>query len=106
MKTRLLTNCVLIAVGAALSACGGADQQSEEVCQANFADWPLTVESGMLKCEGPDGVGRVTVEVDGKTCAVNGPAKGDESNADIARGERPGARSAQVSEATRSITGA
>ena len=84
MKTRLLTTCVLVAVGAALSACGGADPQSKQVDRANFADWPLTSESGTLKCEGSDGVGGVTIEVDGKTYAVNGSAKGDRSNADIA----------------------
>lgn len=83
MMTRLLTTCCLMAVGMTLSACGGADPQTKQLGRADFADWPLTVESGTLKCEGSGGVGRVTIEVDGKTYAVNGSAKGDKANADI-----------------------
>jgi hypothetical protein len=39
--------------------------------------WPLTVDSGTLSCDGSDGVGSVTFETGGKLYAVNGLARQD-----------------------------
>lgn len=38
--------------------------------------WPLTVDSGVLACDGKDGVGSVTFTADGTTYGVNGTALG------------------------------
>lgn len=69
-----------------LAGCGGgsaSDDQSKTVSSSNLPGWPLTVDSGVLKCEGSGGQGNVTIVVDGKTYAVNGSAKGDKDNLDI-----------------------
>lgn len=39
-------------------------------------EWPLTVDSGVLACDGKDGFGSVTFTVDGTTYGVNGIAMG------------------------------
>lgn len=36
--------------------------------------WPFVYSSGILRCEGSDGFGAVTFEVDGRTYSVNGVA--------------------------------
>ena len=45
--------------------------------------WPLTVDSGMLLCEGTAEVAAVKFVADGKTYAVNGTAMRNKSLADI-----------------------
>ena len=62
---------------------GAGDGQSKTIGKSTFADWPLTADSGVLKCAGSGGVGKVTIEVDGQTYAVNGLAGGDKSNLEI-----------------------
>lgn len=70
--------------GSGSTAGGGAgDDQTKTIGKSTFADWPLTADSGILKCAGSGGVGMVTIDVDGQTYAVNGSAKGDKSNLDI-----------------------
>lgn len=40
------------------------------------AKWPLTVDRGVLSCNGSNGVGQVIFTAGGKTYAVNGLARG------------------------------
>jgi hypothetical protein len=66
-----------------LTACGnaGSDPQEKEVSRAEMgAAWPLTVDSGTLRCEGSGGAGAVFFEHDGRTYTVNGTAKGANPN--------------------------
>lgn len=46
-------------------------------------EWPFTVESGVLACEGSGGAGAVTFTADGTTYAVNGTARGQGAGAEI-----------------------
>jgi hypothetical protein len=57
---------------------------SQEISRQDLGkDWPLTVDSGMLRCEG---VGAVTFTADdGTTYAVNGTARGLDQWPDIDR---------------------
>ena len=66
---------LLVVVLAACGSCGeGGGGTGEEVSRADFGkDWPLTVESGTLKCEGG---WAVTSTTNGTTYAVNGLASG------------------------------
>jgi hypothetical protein len=60
---------------------GGPDGSSVSVSKADFGkDWPLTVDSGTLHCEG---AGTVTFASGGTTYAVNGFAIGEHKYADI-----------------------
>jgi len=65
------------------SGSAAGDDQSKTIGRSTFAAWPLTADSGVLKCAGSGGVGMVTIDVDGQTYAVNGSAKGDKANLDI-----------------------
>ena len=65
------------------SGSAASDDQSKTIGRSTFAAWPLTVDSGLLKCAGSGGTGKVTIEVAGKTYAVNGLASGDKSNLEI-----------------------
>ena len=48
-----------------------------EVSREEFgAKWPLTVDRGVLSCNGSNGVGQVFFTSGGKTYAVNGLARG------------------------------
>lgn len=52
--------------------------------RADFpGSWPLTVESGTLRCVGSGGVGDVTFETGGRVYAVNGTAKSEPGTVDI-----------------------
>lgn len=54
-----------------LIGCGGGNVSSDEF----GADWPLTVDSGDLRCEGSDGFGAVVLtDPDGNEYGVNGVA--------------------------------
>ena len=67
----------LLAIVALVAACGGGDQSFRAVTRADFGDdWPLTVESGTLRCEGGGaGIGAVVfVAPDGTEYGVNGLA--------------------------------
>lgn len=70
-----------LALLAGCSSAGEEDsEQSESVSKTTMGDsWPLSVDKGTLRCNGSDGVGEVTIEVDGKTYAINGSAKGNEA---------------------------
>lgn len=57
---------------------------SKQVSRESIPDWPLTVDSGLLRCDGANGVGAVTIEVDGTVYALNGVAKGRGTYSDIA----------------------
>ncbi len=65
----------LVAVAAlGLTACGGSNERS--VSRADYGNaWPLTVESGTLRCEEPGAV-TFTSDEDGTTYSVNGTAEG------------------------------
>jgi hypothetical protein len=65
----------LVLTGCGSYGDGGGDEGGGlEVSQADFGkDWPLTVQSGTLNCEG---AGAVTFTTDGTTYAVNGLASG------------------------------
>lgn len=66
-----LRSVLLLTAAGALAACGG-DAPSEQLGRADWGDeWPLTVDSGTVRCE--DG-GLVLFEADGTTYAVNGTA--------------------------------
>ena len=78
-----LATMTLIAV-CALSACGGGSADSKEISASDLGEsWPLTVSGGTLRCEGSDGSGAVTIEVDGTTYALNGTAKSQGAGIDI-----------------------
>jgi len=87
---RLEVAAALVAVGLLPGCASGvtgdgtaAHDQSKTIGKSTFADWPLTVDSGVLKCAGSGGVGKVTIVVSGKPYALNGSAKGDKANLDI-----------------------
>lgn len=63
--------------------CAAGDGQSKTVSKSSLPGWPLTVDSGVLECEGSGGMGKVTFVVDGKTYGVNGTARADQDNLDI-----------------------
>jgi hypothetical protein len=59
-------------------------KQPGAVARADFgAEWPLTVESGTVACEGSGGGGSATFSTGGQTYALNGLAKGKNAGADI-----------------------
>ena len=66
-----------VAAALALVGCGesaGVSVSRDEV----GAGWPLTVESGTLRCEGSERFGAIVfTDPDGNEYAVNGVAKGD-----------------------------
>lgn len=65
-----------LAAVCALSACGGGTTNSKEISASDLGEsWPLTVSGGTLHCEGSDGMGAVTIEVEGTTYALNGVAE-------------------------------
>jgi hypothetical protein len=70
---RRLTLCsILVALSLAVVACQSAEGNSETVSRAGIGDqWPLTVDSGVLSCEG---AGAVYFTADGTRYAVNGTA--------------------------------
>lgn len=78
------------ALAAALVGCGRSgggsthDASSKQISRESIPDWPLTVDSGLLRCDGANGVGAVTIEVDGTVYALNGVAKGRGKYSDIA----------------------
>lgn len=95
---------VVLLLVASMAACGGTDEAfkkgfeegkssghpkgQEEISQSDMGEeWPLTVSSGILKCEEPKenelNVQIVTFEAEGKIYAVNGIAKGREAGEDI-----------------------
>jgi hypothetical protein len=87
MKKILVTTAVATVL--ALAGCGGSDegssadeqdQSSKEVTSADYGDeWPLTVDSGTLACDGD----AVTFTAGGKTYAVNGMATTRSAGVDI-----------------------
>jgi hypothetical protein len=54
-----------------LVACSGDEISKEQLGE----DWPLTVESGVLKCIEDNGVPLATIEVNGVEYQLNGAAK-------------------------------
>ena len=90
-RSRLLVKRAAILL--ALAACttgGGADLAANErqVSRADFGnDWPLTVESGVLACEG---AGAVTFTTGGTTYAVNGLAQRTYPEIDAIWADAPG----------------
>ncbi len=55
---------------------GDSDKGGQTISAGDLSgDWPLTVDSGTLHCDGSGGTGKVTFEADGKVYAVNGLAK-------------------------------
>lgn len=63
---------ILVAGCAETSTDGGAG----EVTSADFgSDWPLTVDSGTLHCDGSDGIGLAYITTSEGTFALNGTAK-------------------------------
>src|SRR4051812_31519701 len=75
-----LTACLL--VPACTGASGGGGQGSGvNLTQAQYGnDWPLTVDSAVVRCRNSaaEGVGSVTVEINGTEYAVNGTAMDSE----------------------------
>jgi hypothetical protein len=74
---------VVFAASLLLGACelDASSGNSIEVSRADFGtDWPLTVEGGVLACEG---AGSVTFAAGGTTYAVNGMAETQDAGADI-----------------------
>jgi len=63
-----------IAVAFSTGCGGGTSANSAHVSKVEMGeDWPLTVDEGTLRCDGP---GWVTFEASDSTYAVNGAAKG------------------------------
>lgn len=83
---------VLAAVGILVSGCaddhssnpgGGGGADPGKVTRADFGDsWPLTVESGTLRCDGSDGVGKAYIVTSEGTFALNGLAKSEYDDID------------------------
>lgn len=77
---------LLLLLAAALLSCSPSDDEpgGQKVSRNDYGkNWPLTVESGTLDCEGSDGIGEATITVDGTTYALNGLAKQNPDNADV-----------------------
>lgn len=54
------------------------------VSRAELGDeWPLTVEEGMLRCDGAQQIGAVFFETDGRVYPVNGIARGRSDGPEI-----------------------
>jgi hypothetical protein len=67
-----------------LAGCGAGNGHERTISRTDLGTkWPLTVESGTLRCEGSGGVGDVTFSATGKTYWVNGTAKATERYADF-----------------------
>ena len=74
MRKLILSLIVLTVFG-----CGPAPG-TRQVSRADFGEeWPLTVESGLLRCQ----AGAVTFETGGSVYAVNGLAMNNQQNLDI-----------------------
>jgi hypothetical protein len=72
MRLGLLVGAAALFV---LAGCGSSE--GVEVSRSDFgSSWPLTVDSGTLRCEGQKGAGAVVINADGTDYAVNGTAKG------------------------------
>lgn len=66
------------------SSNAGSDGGGKKVTSAEFGpDWPLTVDSGTLMCDGSGGVGDAYIVVNGENYALNGLAKGSGNYKDI-----------------------
>jgi hypothetical protein len=80
MKRRFPNIVMTGALLVTLAGCGGSSEedQSRVISRADLGSkWPLTVESGTLRCGGSGGVGAVTFATGSATYAVNGTAKDD-----------------------------
>ena len=63
--------------GGAAKAEGALSPSEAEVSREEFgAKWPLTVDRGVLSCNGSNGTGQVFFTAGGKIYAVNGLARG------------------------------
>jgi len=89
-KVRRIAGAAVLAAIILLPACGSGStgsaapvDQSKTVSKSDLPGWPLTVDSGVLRCVGSAGMVKVTIVVDGKTYGVNGTAMGDKKNLDI-----------------------
>src|SRR4051812_12134475 len=70
----LLTGCA----GASTSGSVGSSDNGVTVTQAEYGnDWPLKADTAVVRCRdsAAEGVGSVTVEIDGTEYAVNGTAR-------------------------------
>ena len=96
MKSRVLEVLNVACAGAlafVLAACAsstadssnsGSDGAGKKVTSAEFGgDWPLTVESGTLMCDGSGGVGDAYIVVNDQKYALNGLARGSGKFRDI-----------------------
>lgn len=71
-----LRSVVLLGLALVALSCGSDDDAGVVTARDLGADWPLTVDSATLACDGSDGMGDATATVNGKTYALNGLAKG------------------------------
>jgi hypothetical protein len=77
---------LLLPLAAVLGSCSTSNDEpaGQEVSRSDYGkNWPLTVESGRLACEGSNGIGEATITVDATSYALNGLAKQNPDNADI-----------------------
>lgn len=73
----VLTSCASVSEGVKDGVKEGGDKPEGSISRADLgAEWPLTVESGTLGCDGQDGVGSATFTTGGEKYALNGTAKG------------------------------
>ena len=84
----LILTAVVVAVGLGLgfwtASREATHDRTQAITRADLGDrWPLTVESGVLRCKGSGGVGEVTFASGGTVYAVNGNAKATGRYADI-----------------------
>lgn len=66
-----------------LTACGRPANEREVTAAQYGSAWPLTIEKGLLKCDGDNGSGMVTLEANGTIYSVNGWAKSSGRYTDI-----------------------
>jgi hypothetical protein len=73
MRPFVVVLAVLV-LGTACESESGADTSGRAISASDYGDeWPLTLQGGVLACEG---AGMVTFTAEGKTYAINGLAGG------------------------------
>jgi Protein of unknown function (DUF2511) len=76
---RRRTTVLILALPLLIAGCSDPDPvgsgPTQVVHRGDFGKkWPLTVDSGVLRCEGDANYGAVTLQVDDKVYALNAPA--------------------------------
>lgn len=84
-RTAIYLGFSAVLLTAILSSCGGDASNEARMTRADLgADWPLTVDEGVVSCEGiSEGLGEIYFTAEGTKYAVNGLAQGASEGPDI-----------------------